>query len=115
MNESRKMERWDLVRFLRVYEDDTGALFGHLADINPEGVKLMSAEPITDGKDYKIRIEVLSDQIRLTVRCLWSRKDDRADLYQSGFKVVEQTPETRKGMACLIEALKHKRDEGNSS
>lgn len=114
MNESRKMERWDLVRFLRVYEDDTGVLFGHLADINPEGMKLMSAGPIPEQRDYKIKIKVLSDHIRLSVRCLWSRKDDAADLYQSGFKVLETSSETQKGIACLIEALKYRKDEGNT-
>lgn len=83
---------------MRVMNENTGELVGHLADISTGGFKLECARPIPQNRDYFFRIELpadISDKAYMVfgARSRWCTKD-RLDpaLYDVGFQIVNMTP-----------------------
>lgn len=59
--ERRKRDRRDFSYYMRVMNENTGELVGHLADISIDGFKLESLKPISKNTEYPLRIELSSD------------------------------------------------------
>jgi hypothetical protein len=59
--ERRKRDRRDFSYYMRVMNENTGELVGHLADISISGFKLESQRPISKNTEYPLRIELSSD------------------------------------------------------
>ena len=38
MTENRRMKRWHVIYYLRIFDQDKGSLLGHLIDITTEGI-----------------------------------------------------------------------------
>lgn len=106
LTEKRKSKRWDLKRYLKVYDHNADVLIGYLADITLKGLKLFSTYQIAAQQEYTIRIIILSDQIYLKAFCLWCKLDDSSDLYVSGWQITNLSPAACAGVSCLIEVLK---------
>ena len=56
--EKRAIARRHLVFYLRVFEDSTGKILGHLADISTNGIMLVSEKKIPVDRDYRLRIRL---------------------------------------------------------
>lgn len=106
MGEERRMKRWQLVYYLRVFELGTDKLMGHLADITMDGMRLVSVEPIVVEKDYHLWMEVVKERIILVAKSKWTQQEEASMLYNTGFKLVNPTRMTINNIACLIEALR---------
>jgi len=98
MDERRQLKRRHLIYYLSVEDIDTGHTLGHLVDVNPDGIMLMSPEPIQSGKVFRLRmtIPVGAEGARQTmefqaesVRC---GKDINPDFFDTGFHLVSLTP-----------------------
>lgn len=83
---------------MRLMNESTGELVGHLVDISPDGFRLESTRPIRLNADYPIRIEVPTDVAAkpfmvFVARSRWSLPD-RIDptLYDAGFQIVDMNP-----------------------
>ena len=98
MVERRRLPRRNFSYYMRVMNENTGELVGHLADISTGGFKLECARPIPQNRDYFFRIELpadISDKAYMVfgARSRWCTKD-RLDpaLYDVGFQIVNMTP-----------------------
>ena len=56
--EKRRLKRWYLVMYLRVYDRDTNELLGHIVDINKEGMRLVNDKPLPVNQIYRLRVDV---------------------------------------------------------
>ena len=77
--EQRRLKRWQLVNYLRVFDAVSGELLGHLMDLTEEGIMLLCNQTLPCGQKFQLRMERLSDgefsNIRLTAKSLWSKPD----------------------------------------
>lgn len=105
MTEERKMQRWKLRQYLRVFEYRNGTLMGHLADITMAGMRLVSGGPIQIDETYHLWMDITSERVEFEARCIWCRKDEKGDVYNAGFRLVNPSSGTITNIQCLVAAL----------
>ncbi|MFZ6026927.1 MAG: PilZ domain-containing protein [Chloroflexota bacterium] len=92
MEERRKLRRRHVIYYSRVYERSTGELIGHVIDITPEGIKLISEQPIPVETHFHFRID-LPEEIMgrgymfFEADSIWCAADANPDFYNTGFRV----------------------------
>jgi len=94
----RKQERRDLITYLRVFGENAEQPVGHLVDITTEGMMLISEEPVETGKVLQLRVVLPakieeSKEISLSAKAMWCREDENPAFYNTGFKLVNPSPE----------------------
>lgn len=107
----RRLKRWYLVMYLRVFDEDTGALLGHVVDINKEGIRLVSDQPIPTGQIFRLWMDVPKEnaprqRISLEVESLWSGRDVNPDFYATGFRIHNIGTQELLQLQLLIEEFK---------
>ena len=90
--ERRRRERKHIVYYLAVFDRTTEKLIGHVVDITPEGLMVMSEEPIEINKQYDLKIQLFSlwtntSDIEFNATCVWGKPSSNIDNYESGFKI----------------------------
>ena len=90
----RKHKRAHLIEYLEVLDRDTGLHIGHLADISPQGIMVVSKKTISLNRDFSFQLllpETATDrkEINFQARCLWCKEDFNPDFYVSGFHISE--------------------------
>jgi len=99
MSERRKRQRKDFSYYMRLVDNETEEMVGHLVDISPGGFKLDSQEPIPEDKDFHLRMELASEVadkpfMTFSARSIWCHVDPQDPLtYNVGFQLVEITPD----------------------
>ena len=99
MREKRNSKRIHLIYYLLVFNDETDQLVGHVVDIAPEGIKLMTKEPVQSNTDYRFRMSLPSEmeekskQITFNATCVWSQEKLYSDFYGSGFQFKNISPD----------------------
>lgn len=92
--ERRNLTRRTFSYYMRVIDDATGNLVGHLSDIGTGGFKLDSKYPIPVNKDFTLRIDQTGEIsnknfVTFTARSRWCRFDELdMTLYNVGFQLV---------------------------
>lgn len=98
MPERRKLNRRIFSSYMRMMDDRTGALVGHLTDISTGGFKLDSQKPIPANHDFNFRIELPNEVANKTFMVFSARsrwcEHDRIDptSYNVGFQIINITP-----------------------
>ena len=91
--EQRRQKRWQLVNYLRVFDETNGQLLGHLIDLNEEGIMLLGTETLACEQEFQLLMERLSDgktsRIQLRAHSLWSKQDADPNLYKTGFRLID--------------------------
>ncbi len=110
MNEHRRMKRWHVIYYLRIFDRDSGSLLGHLVDITTEGMKMVSEEPIPSKKDFRLKMEVplegeKTEEVLFNARSLWSEKDTNPDFFATGFYLENLNSDTINVIQSLIADL----------
>lgn len=107
--ERRKAERRAFAHYMRLMNESTGELVGHLVDISRAGFRIESLRPIRIDTDLPLRIEVPSDvasqpYMVFKARSRWSLPD-RIDptLYDVGFQIVDMAPEDGRVFGLLFD------------
>ena len=108
--ESRRLRRWSLIYYLRVFDRDNGHLLGHVVDITTEGVRLVSNLPLKAGHEYNAWMELPREngetgKIFLDLRAEWIGRDANPDLFDAGMKLTHLTDQTIACIRWLIEDL----------
>jgi hypothetical protein len=108
MLEKRKLQRRHLIYYLRVFDRNTVNLIGHLVDITPEGVMVISENPIELGLTFQMRMilpkEIFGkEQITFDAISKWADKDVNPSFYDTGFQLLEISDENRLIVTQLIE------------
>lgn len=110
MEEKRKFQRWQLIYSLRVFEQKTDDLMGHLVDISEEGMLLVSDEPHPTSRDFELWIDVPLEnggkqRVALNAHSLWTQQDANPDFYYTGFRLTNLDPLMVTSMRCIIDDL----------
>ncbi len=90
----RKLERRHLIYYLRVFDQETDQLLGHLVNVSPEGVMLISENPLETEKRFQLCMH-FPDKIfgkeGLTIKAqsVWCKRDINPAFYDIGFKIEE--------------------------
>jgi hypothetical protein len=98
MDERRRLERKDFSYYMRLIDQDTGDLVGHLTDISTGGFKLDSQTPIPVEKDYKFRMDLTGEvankpSMVFIARSKWCEVDPLDPfLYNVGFQLINIAP-----------------------
>ena len=96
--ERRVRSRKNFSYYMRVMDETTGQLVGHISDISSGGFKLDSKEPVRVNQDFQLRIdhtgEISNKHYLIFVgRSTWCQDDLLAPgMYNVGFKIVNMTP-----------------------
>ena len=54
--EQRSLSRHHLIYYLRVFDGISSRVVGHIVDISPKGIMLITDEPITVHEEYRLRM-----------------------------------------------------------
>jgi hypothetical protein len=97
-DERRRLNRWQLVYLLRVFDEPTGELLGHVVDLNADGMMLVGSSPIAQERYFSLWMELPREagnrqRIMLHAQSLWSRPDVTPGLYASGLRLIKPSPD----------------------
>jgi len=109
VKEQRKHQRRHLIMYLKVYDVEANQLLGHLGDINPEGIMLVSEAPIETNKEFHLKMllprEYTDQPFEFKARSLWCRNDINPIFYDTGFELLDQRNKDFVFIRELIEEL----------
>ncbi len=109
--EKRNFKRWQLIFYLRVFDQDTGSLLGHIVDISEGGLRLIRDYPIPADRPFRLWVDVPREtgprqRIELEALSRWSRNDVNPDFYDTGFRITQLTPYALRKLRLLIDDFK---------
>ncbi len=109
--ENRRLKRWYLVMYLRVYDQDTETLLGHIVDINKDGLRLVSDHPIATQRTFRLWVDIPKEdathqRIFLEAESMWCGKDINPDFYDTGFRIINMGSSALLQLQLLIEEFK---------
>ncbi len=110
MGNKRGLKRWHLIYYLRVFESGSEQLLGHVVDITTEGLMLISEKRIPFDREFDLRMEIPNEdggKRNFTMKALsvWSDRDVNRSFYDTGFELVDPTPDTIEQIQMLIDEL----------
>jgi hypothetical protein len=94
MAERRNLKRRAFSYYMRVVDDATQQLIGHLADISPRGFKLDCSQVLPLEKDMHLRMDLTGDvsdksHISFVARSKWCHPDAMDPfVYNVGFEIA---------------------------
>ena len=94
MSERRNIERKEFSYYMRLVDNDTQELVGHLMDISSGGFKLDSQKPIPINKDFRLRMDLTSEvadkpAMTFVARSKWCEIDPLDPfVYNVGFQLI---------------------------
>ena len=109
--EKRNFKRWQLIFYLRVFDQDTGSLLGHIVDISESGMMLISDQPLPVDQPFRLYLEAPRDtgprqRIEFEAHSLWSKNDINPDFYDTGLRITRLTPYALRQLRLLIADFK---------
>ena len=109
IDDKRRLKRF--IVNVKVFNTDTGDLLGYSANMHNMGMKLTSTEEIPMDTEFNVKIEHIRFdddefvEIPLRIRSLWGNPGKNPDFYDTGFQIVNPTPDSDRAIAALIEEL----------
>lgn len=107
--ERRKLNRRNFSYYMRVMDETTGELVGHLADISTGGFKLDCRQPVPLNRDFALRVDLTSEVANKThmvfaARSKWCQPD-RYDpsAYNVGFQIINMSASDLEVFARMFE------------
>jgi len=98
MTERRKFKRRYLMYYSRVFDLKTGEVLGYLVDLTPEGVMIISEEPIEIGQTYRLRMDLpegltAKTSLDFEAQSIWCKADIDPHFYGTGFQISQVAQE----------------------
>jgi len=108
--EMRQVERRHLVFYLRVFDEMSTTVLGHVVDISSKGMMLISDNPISVDGSFRLRIRLPSriankKELIFNATSRWCKQDVNPDFYITGFQIYEVDDEVTKYILRLIDEL----------
>jgi len=119
MPERRRMDRRAFSYYMRLMNERTGELVGHLADISTGGFKMESPKPIPSNADFRFRIELTSDVANVpflvfSARSKWCQRDHiDHNTFNVGFQIIDMNPADVEIFSRMFEKYGSKTNRGN--
>lgn len=94
MQERRKYKRSELLYYSRIYDRNTGDIIGHLGNITPYGLMIISEEPLQIESMHDLRIELPQEleekaYLEIDAESLWCVPDINPNFYNTGFRLPD--------------------------
>lgn len=104
------MKRRHLIYYLKVLDRNTEALLGFLVDITTKGFMVMSEKPIETDKVFHLKILRASDSeqqqfLFFDAKSKWSERSINSEFYDTGFEIINVTPDHFDEIEKIIEEL----------
>ena len=117
MEEKRRLQRRHLIYYLRVFEKNADQPLGHMVDISTEGMMLISEQPVKTETVFELRmvlpVEIEgSREVHFSAESRWCREDENPDFYNTGFQLINPSPEHVKITEHLIQKFCFKENLG---
>jgi len=98
MAEKRKLRRKRATYYMKVVDQKTNRLAGNVHDISPSGFMMNSPRPIKTHVLHDLSMslpDTIEGEIPIIVQAksVWCSKNEITKLYDTGFKLVNVTPE----------------------
>lgn len=92
--EQRGRSRHHLIYYLRVFDGISNRVVGHIVDISPQGIMLITDEPISVHEEFRLRMRFPGtgtdqEELIFDAVCRWCREDDNPEFYIAGFKIQD--------------------------
>lgn len=96
--EQRHLQRRHLIYYLRVHEGTSSRVVGHVVDISPHGLKLITEQPVPVRERRRLRMSFPGigssrDELIFDAVCKWCRQDENPAFYLVGFQIQDLMPE----------------------
>ena len=113
--ENRKLTRWRLIYHLRVFDSDTNALLGHIADVSDSGVMIVNEQPIEMGKDFNLWLEIPREdggreKMAVQARSIWTAPDANPKFQKTGFYLKDTSEEMIAVIRLMVEEFGRTRE-----
>ncbi len=104
----RKHNRHHLVYYLRIFENNTGKLIGHLVNITAKGIMVLSDEPIELNASFQLKMLLPGkasekQSMVFNAKSLWCERDVNADFFDTGFQLIDVSQSNVEAIKALIE------------
>ena len=120
MPERRRLDRRTFSYYMRLMNENTGELVGHLADISTGGFKMESLKPIPSNLDFRFRIELDSEIANVpfmvfSARSKWCQRDHiDQSIFNVGFQIVDMAPADIEVFSRMFERYGSKNNQRNN-
>jgi hypothetical protein len=120
MPERRRLDRRTFSYYMRLLDEDTGELVGHLADISTGGFRLDSTKPVPTEKEFRLHIDLSGEVANIPFMTFGARskwcKIDHIDksLYNVGFQITDITPDNLEIFSRMFERYGSKSNNKNN-
>ena len=109
-HEQRILKRHHLIYYLRVYDNTSSRVLGHVVDISPQGVLLITDEPLVPGESRRLRMRfpgmsTSRDELIFDAVCRWCRPDENPAFYLVGLQIQNVLPEEADFIQGMIREL----------
>ena len=116
-----RLERKEFCYYMQLFDDETQALVGHLADINTGGFKLDSQHSIPPDKNIRFRMNLTSEvadkpRMYFVARSRWCKVDPLDPFaYNVGFQLINISPEDDEIFNRMIEKYGKEKSENRKA
>lgn len=98
MKKTRNTKRRHLIFYLKVFDEKTNELIGHLADITTKGIMLVSEKPVATNQTFNLKMVLpesfeKKEYLNFSARSLWCKNDVNPLFYDTGFELLDSGPE----------------------
>lgn len=89
----RRLRRRHLIYYLRVFDQESGELLGHLVDVNRGGIMLISEKSIPLDKEFNLRMDLPVElwgksHFDFSAKSHWEAQDVNPDFLNTGFEIT---------------------------
>lgn len=107
MYDRRALKRRHLIYHLRTFDQDSGELLGHLVDITPDGIMLVSESIIPLGKHFKLKMSLPTtilghEVLEFEAKSKWNSRDVNPDFFDTGFALLDSPTEHMEVVEALV-------------
>ncbi len=107
----RNHSRWSLSYCPRVFDRHTQVTVGHMVNVSPYGMMLVSKRPILPYRNYHLAAQFCVDDgvrinISLDAHSVWNQRDINPELYDTGFQFIHADPGSKMRILSLINDLR---------
>ena len=94
MPTQRRIERHQLLYYLKVFNHITDKPMGYIGNLSLDGLMLISQLPLMVGASFDLRLKIPGADgeeryVDFSAICQWCREDVTPGSYDSGFSLVE--------------------------
>ena len=100
MAERRTVPRQKFQLYMRVLDDDTQKILGHMVDVSADGLQLETSVELPIGNDFYLRVELtpeLADRpyMVFVAKSRWCKPGNIPFLFYTGFQIIEIMPDDK--------------------